>query len=111
MNDIVSPELQRFFDASQPLDHARALRLAEATGAEDLSALMAQAATLRDQGFRDVVTYSRKVFLPLTKLCRDVCHYCTFASTPREVGQAYLSVEEVLASAHEAAKWVARKPY
>ena len=33
-----------------------------------------------------VVTYSRKVFIPLTRLCRDVCHYCTFASTPRVVG-------------------------
>jgi len=46
-----------------------------------------------------VVTYSRKVFIPLTRLCRDVCHYCTFASTPRVVGKAYLDREEVLAIA------------
>lgn len=46
-----------------------------------------------------VVTYSRKVFIPLTRLCRDVCHYCTFASTPRAVGKAYLDRDEVLAIA------------
>ena len=37
-----------------------------------------------------LVTYSRKVFIPLTRLCRDVCHYCTFATTPRRAGKAYL---------------------
>ena len=41
--------------------------------------LVATAGILRDRGHRNVVTYSRKVFIPLTKLCRDVCHYCTFA--------------------------------
>nr|WP_235399215.1 5-amino-6-(D-ribitylamino)uracil--L-tyrosine 4-hydroxyphenyl transferase CofH [Sphingomonas sp. SRS2] len=46
-----------------------------------------------------VVTYSRKVFIPLTQLCRDVCHYCTFASTPKKIGPAYLSRGEVLAIA------------
>ena len=35
-----------------------------------------------------LVTYSRKVFIPLTRLCRDVCHYCTFATTPRRAGKA-----------------------
>lgn len=43
-----------------------------------------------------VVTYSRKVFIPLTTLCRDVCHYCTFAKAPREVRSPYLSRDEVL---------------
>jgi len=41
---------------------------------DDLPALMLRAARLRDEGFRNVVTYSRKVFVPLTQLCRDVCH-------------------------------------
>ena len=49
----------------------------------DLPALMAKASALRDAGFGNVVTYSRKVFVPLTKLCRDVCHYCTFAQPPK----------------------------
>lgn len=54
----------------------------------------AEAATLA--GFGPIVTYSRKVFIPLTKLCRDVCHYCTFATTPARAGSAYLSREAVL---------------
>ncbi|MDX6488847.1 MAG: synthase, partial [Gaiellaceae bacterium] len=43
-----------------------------------------------------LVTYSPKVFIPLTKLCRDVCHYCTFAAPPRRGQRAYMSIEEVL---------------
>ena len=54
-------------------------------------------ATLEAHG--PLVTYSRKVFIPLTKLCRDVCHYCTFAMTPRQIEAPYLSRDEVLAIA------------
>jgi len=100
MGEIIAPGLLTALQAGQPLDRTAALALAEV---RYTPALMALAAPLRDYGFRDVVTYSRKVFLPLTKLCRDVCHYCTFASTPREVGNAYMSLDEVLASAREAA--------
>jgi len=60
--------------------------------------LMQVASQLRDRGFRNLVTYSRKVFIPLTQLCRDVCHYCTFAQTPKQLQSPYMSVEEVLAS-------------
>jgi FO synthase len=45
------------------------------------------------------VSYSRKVFIPLTELCRDVCHYCTFAKTPERLDDPYLSPESVLAIA------------
>lgn len=58
--------------------------------------LMTTAARMRDQGFHNVITYSRKVFIPLTHLCRDVCHYCTFAKTPKRIPAPYLSVEQVL---------------
>jgi FO synthase len=51
-----------------------------------------------------VVTYSPKVFIPLTKLCRDVCHYCTFARPPRRGERAYMSEEEVLAVARAGAE-------
>jgi FO synthase len=51
-----------------------------------------------------VVTYSPKVFIPLTKLCRDVCHYCTFARPPRRGERAYMSEEEVLAVAQAGAR-------
>ncbi len=66
-----------------------------------LAELMAQAAALRDTGFGRVVTHSRKVFIPLTQLCRDVCHYCTFAQTPRWLDRPYLLPEDVLAIARQ----------
>jgi FO synthase len=66
-----------------------------------LPELMEAAAALRDRGHGRVISYSRKVFIPLTKLCRDVCHYCTFAERPGRV--AYLSPDEVLAIARAGA--------
>ena len=68
-----------------------------------LAELLGAAAELRDAGHGRVVSYSRKVFIPLTKLCRDVCHYCTFAQRPRAGHAAYLSPEEVLAIARAGA--------
>jgi FO synthase len=62
--------------------------------------LCAEARRLRRS---DVVTYSPKVFIPLTKLCRDVCHYCTFARPPRRGERAYMSEDEVLAVARAGA--------
>src|SRR6202012_3311340 len=64
-----------------------------------LSELMAQAAQKRDEAFGRNISYSRKVFIPLTRLCRDVCHYCTFAQVPRPGKPVYLSPDEVLAIA------------
>ena len=65
---------------------------------------MTSARLLRDEGFGDLVTYSPKVFIPLTKLCRDVCHYCTFAHPPRRGERAFMTVEEILDIAREGAK-------
>ena len=65
----------------------------------DLAALMDAAAALRDRAHPDVVTYSPKVFIPLTHLCRDVCHYCTFARPPRRGERAFMSMDEVIAVA------------
>src|SRR3989440_11299862 len=61
-----------------------------------LDQLCAEARALRDEGHGRLVTYSPKVFVPLTKLCRDVCHYCTFARPPRRGERAYLALDEVL---------------
>src|SRR5690348_9769192 len=69
----------------------------------DLAALMPAAAALRDAGHGNLVSYSRKVFIPLTQLCRDVCHYCTFAHPPRRGEAAYLDREQVLAIARAGA--------
>ncbi len=66
--------------------------------------LMQVAAKLRNQGHQNVVSYSRKVFIPLTHLCRDVCHYCTFAQVPRKLRAPYLSPEEVLEIASNGAR-------
>src|SRR6267142_4981941 len=68
-----------------------------------LDELCAEARALRDEGHGRLVTYSPKVFIPLTKLCRDVCHYCTFAQPPRRGERAYMSIEEVLAVARAGA--------
>ena len=67
--------------------------------ARPLDELMAEARALRDEGRGRLVTYSPKVFIPLTKLCRDVCHYCTFAHPPRRGERAYMTIDEVLAVA------------
>ncbi|HEX6490213.1 MAG TPA: 5-amino-6-(D-ribitylamino)uracil--L-tyrosine 4-hydroxyphenyl transferase CofH [Gaiellaceae bacterium] len=71
---------------------ARAFELLE----EPWQALAAEARGLRQLGHGSLVTYSPKVFIPLTKLCRDICGYCTFARPPRRGERAYLSEEEVL---------------
>jgi FO synthase len=68
-----------------------------------LEDLCVEARALRDEGHGSLVTYSPKVFIPLTKLCRDVCHYCTFARPPRRGERAYLTTEEVLAIARAGA--------
>src|SRR5256714_14582578 len=65
-----------------------------------LDALMAAAREAREAERGRLVTYSPKVFIPLTKLCRDVCGYCTFARPPRRGEPAYMSEDEVLEVAH-----------
>ncbi len=70
----------------------------------DLPQLMQAAARLRDHRHHNVVSYSRKVFIPLTHLCRDVCHYCTFAQVPRKLQAPYLTPEQVLKIAADGAK-------
>jgi FO synthase len=62
----------------------------------DLDSLVRAAARRCDEAHGDRVSYSRKVFIPLTKLCRDVCHYCTFAHPPRESEPVYLSRDAIL---------------
>jgi len=68
-----------------------------------LPELMTAAAARRDATHGRLISYSRKVFIPLTKLCRDVCHYCTFAERPRAGRPAYLSPEDVLTIARAGA--------
>ena len=83
------------------LDEAQALGL---TGFEDTDALMEAARGVRDRRSGDVVTWSPKVFIPLTELCRDVCRYCTFAKTPGNVRAPYLTVDEAVDIARRGAE-------
>ena len=76
---------------------------------EELEALLAAAAARRDEhlageGRPGVVTYSPKVFVPLTRLCQDRCHYCTFATVPGRLPAAYLERDEVLEIARAGAE-------
>lgn len=64
-----------------------------------LEAMLQLAAELRDAGHGRLQSYSPKVFIPLTQLCRDLCHYCTFSRPPRRDQKAYLTRDEVLAIA------------
>lgn len=75
---------------------------------EALTQLCEVASRIRDAGLREVnrsgvITYSPKVFIPLTRLCRDRCHYCTFATTPNHLPSAFLEMSEVIAIAKEGA--------
>lgn len=79
---------------------------AEALLADDaeIDALLDVAAKLRDEGHGNLISYSKKVFIPLTHMCRDVCHYCTFAQTPKHVASPYLSLDQVLDTARRGAE-------
>ncbi|EPD69466.1 FO synthase [Streptomyces sp. HGB0020] len=93
------------------LDVGEAAVLLKARGS-DLANLCAVAAQIRDRGLEaagrpGVITYSKKVFIPLTRLCRDRCHYCTFVTVPgklrRENHGLYRSPAEVLQLARQGA--------
>ncbi len=90
---MITDELLARAQAERRLSAGDALALRRSS---DPRPLMRVAAALRDEGHGGLVSYSRKVFIPLTQLCRDVCHYCTFAHPPRRGEPAYLSAEEVL---------------
>jgi FO synthase len=91
--------LRRAVDG-RSLDTDEAATLLAARGSA-LDYLLAAAGEVRDAGLRDagrpgLVTYSKKVFVPLTRLCRDRCHYCTFATVPGRLPGPFLDREEVL---------------
>jgi FO synthase len=91
----------------KPLDAAEATVLLHARG-EDLDTLLGYAGRTRDAGLEaagrpQVITYSRKVFIPLTRLCRDRCGYCTFATVPHRLEHLYLEPDQVLDIARQGA--------
>jgi FO synthase len=91
----------------KPLDQGEAAVLLHARGG-DLDRLLGYAGRARDAGLTaagrpGVITYSRKVFIPLTRLCRDRCGYCTFATVPGRLDSPYLSPDQVLSIARQGA--------
>jgi 7,8-didemethyl-8-hydroxy-5-deazariboflavin synthase CofG subunit len=86
-----------------PISSDLALRLIDCSD-DDLPALLAAARAAKENFKPGVVTYSRKVFLPLTNLCRDYCGYCTFRRDPGEPGAHTMTPEEVLAVARAGEK-------
>src|SRR3954465_7613307 len=97
------PDWREAVDAAargERLDAGAAGALVDAPG----GALCETARELRERGSGSLVTYSPKVFIPLTQLCRDVCHYCTFARPPRRGERAYMSEDQVLAVARAGAE-------
>ena len=98
---MITDDILRRAAAGQRLSASEALTLIDCA---DPRPLMPIAAALRDAGHGGLVSYSRKVFIPLTQLCRDVCHYCTFAHPPRRGEPAYLDADQVLAIARAGAR-------
>ncbi|TDB96961.1 7,8-didemethyl-8-hydroxy-5-deazariboflavin synthase [Nonomuraea longispora] len=89
------------------IDVTEATVLLHARG-ERLDALLEHASRVRDAGLaaagrEGVITYSKKVFIPLTRLCRDRCGYCTFATAPHKLDSPFLSPDEVLETARQGA--------
>lgn len=82
---------------------ADALTLGAATGSE-LSTLLSRAAAIRDAHWGRVITYSRKVFVPLTNMCRNTCTYCAFVKAPGSDAARIMTPEQVLHVAREGAR-------
>jgi FO synthase len=104
--EVTLPRVRRAVaraDAGKPLSISETEALLAARGS-DLDRLLQVAGRLRHLGHGEVVTYSRKVFIPLTMLCRDHCHYCTFAKPPAKLEKPYLTPDEVVAIAEAGRK-------
>lgn len=103
MNTAVKP-FQVHIDAiaaNELLSPEACIELVESMHPEGL---LAAARQLTRCGFGEQISFSKKVFIPLTELCRDVCHYCTFAKTPKRIDKPYLDADEVVALARQGAE-------
>ena len=91
MKEKTTQYLLQFLDRIPSDDES--LVFAKITDTKSLSQIASQ---LRDEGHRNLISYSKKIFIPLTKLCRDFCYYCTFAETPKKHGRSFMTPEEVM---------------
>ncbi|MCY4044057.1 MAG: 5-amino-6-(D-ribitylamino)uracil--L-tyrosine 4-hydroxyphenyl transferase CofH [Cellvibrionales bacterium] len=93
--------------AENPFDELASYRLSKAglTSLADFTdtlLVMQLAAKIRDCKHSQTISYSKNVFIPLTHLCRDVCHYCTFAKTPKFIEKPFIPVDDIIATVNNA---------
>src|SRR5712691_12692593 len=103
MSEATARQLRRALaraEQGKPVSRDEAEAMLSA-GGDDLERLTSLAGRLRDLGHGEVVTYSPKVFIPLTMLCRDHCHYCTFANPPAKLDRPFLPQDAVVAIAED----------
>lgn len=94
----------RYLRPVTPVDREEAIALADELVYGVSPGILQRAAAIRDQRWGNIITYSPKVFIPLTVLCRDVCHYCTFAKPPAPGQRAFMLIDEVVALAKQGAE-------
>jgi FO synthase len=99
LDSFFAPVRTQMQTALQPVTREAAFELAAQAPLPDL---LSAATELRAQGKGNVITYSKKVFIPLTTLCRDYCGYCTFRKDPGQPGAHFMTPDEVLAIAERA---------
>lgn len=92
------PKPDKTMSDESKLDDNEALALADEENTENL---MLIASDLRDRGHGQVISFSKKIFIPLTHLCRDVCHYCTFAQVPGKLKSPYLEPNKIITLARQ----------
>ena len=95
VGEWLKPILHQVVDEGRELSSDEATALAHSSP-EDMTGLCRAASILRDRGKGWAVTFSPKVFIPLTRLCRDFCGYCTFRQSPVEAKTLYMATEEAL---------------
>src|SRR2546425_9851432 len=104
IHNRLRPEIEEILSKAigrETLSREDAYQLITASASE-VPALMLAAGLVRDRYRPRTITYSRKVFIPLTNLCRDTCGYCTFVKEPEDADAATMTPEQVLASARAA---------
>jgi FO synthase len=100
--EVIGNVLKEIAAGKEPT-RSEALLLSEARG-EEMLVLLAAAGALRDRCKGKVVTFSPKIFIPLTNLCRDFCGYCTFRKAPDEAGAKTMTLDDVLRVVHRGAE-------
>ena len=93
MSEIIKKHIFDRIDINDFVDHELAKNLSKIPLSDEL---LKESFAIKATHYGRIISFSPKVFLPLTFLCRDVCHYCTFAKVPRKIDSPYMAMEEAL---------------